>query len=216
MIEACSRAEAGTASDRHFIYIFSRRRRPVVPRSPTSGEAGVVGPRTWTSKGLSMLRYAGVQLFLKPLPAKAAPQARLLVLPRDSVVCVRPASAHYRAQRGKVIADLRATAIDRDSEQQLAARASVSSSRFPVIHYDRWVADPATELDRTCSILEVDPFVPECRARRVSTSPDIVPPREDVRRRLLDRYAANVTGLVNSHPQSDLDLWPDFWEMAHR
>ena len=158
------------------------------------------------------------QPWVPALLAEAAPQARLLVLLRDPVERLRSGLAHHRAYRGKVTADVWATAIDRGFyEQQLAAWASwFSPAQFLVLQYERCVADPATELARTYRFLELDPFVPEGLARRVSASRDVAPLSDDVRRRLVALYAADVTSLAKNHPQLDLDLWPDFSEMAHR
>ena len=72
------------------------------------------------------------------------------------------------------------------------------------------MSDPAGELARTYRFLGLDPFEPEGRDRRVSATKHRAPLPEDVRRRLVDLYAADVTALAKNHPDLELDRWPNF------
>jgi hypothetical protein len=146
------------------------------------------------------------------LLAQAAPEARLLVLLRDPVERLRSGLSHHRAQRGRVTPEVWADAIDRGFyDRQLAGWASwFPPGRFLVLQYERCVADPVGELSRTFRFLDLDPFVPDGLSRRVSASRDQVSLPEDVRRRLVNLYTADVTALAKNHPWLELDRWPNF------
>jgi hypothetical protein len=146
------------------------------------------------------------------LMSQAAPKARLLVLLRDPVERLRSGLAHHRAQRGKVTAEVWADAVDRGFyDSQLRRWDSVfAADRVLVLQYERCMADPAGELARTYRFLGLDPFVPEGLIHRVSASKDRAPLPEDVRRRLVDLYAADVTALAKNYPDLEVDRWPNF------
>jgi hypothetical protein len=146
------------------------------------------------------------------LLVQAAPEARLLVLLRDPVERLRSGLSHHRAQRGRVTAEIWTDAVDRGFyDQQLAAWASVfPPDRFLVLQYERCVADPAGELARTYRFMDLDPFVPEGLSRQVSATREQIPLSEDVRRRLVNLYTADVTALAKNHPEVELDRWPNF------
>ena len=111
-----------------------------------------------------------------------------------------------------------ADAVDRGFyDRQLAGWASwFPPDRFLVLQYERCVADPVGELSRTFRFLDLDPFVPDGLSRRVSASRDQVSLPEDVRRRLVDLYTADVTALAKNHPGLELDRWPNFDAVVSR
>jgi Sulfotransferase family len=146
------------------------------------------------------------------LLAQAAPEARLLVLLRDPVERLCSGLSHHQAQRGRFTAEVWADAVDRGFyDRQLAGWASwFPPDRFLVLQYERCVADPVGQLSRTFRFLDLDPFVPDGLSRRVSVSRDKLSLPEDVRRRLVDLYAADVIALAKNHPGLELDRWPNF------
>ena len=152
------------------------------------------------------------------LMADAAPEARLLVLLRDPVERLRSGLAHHRAQRGRVTAEVWADAVDRGFyDRELGRWASAyPAGQVLVLQYERCTADPAAELARTYRFLGLDPFVPDGLERRVSATKDRASLPEDVRRRLIDLYAADVTALAKNYPDLDLELWPDFAAAVNR
>ena len=146
------------------------------------------------------------------LLARAAPEARLLVLLRDPIERLRSGLSHHRAQRGRVTAEVWADAVDRGFyDQQLAGWASFfPPDRILLLQYETCVADPAGELARTYRFLGLDPFVPEGLSRRVSATTRTVPLPHDVRERLVDLYTADVSALAKNHPELELRRWPNF------
>jgi hypothetical protein len=156
--------------------------------------------------------------WVSALLAQAAPEARLLVLLRDPVERLRSGLSHHRAQRGRLTTEVWADAVDRGFyDRQLAAWSSwFSPDRFLVLQYERCVADPAGELARTYRFLGLDPFVPDGLSHRVSASRDQVSLDDDVRRRLVELYTADVTALAKNHPEIELDRWPNFDAVVDR
>jgi hypothetical protein len=84
-----------------------------------------------------------------------------------------------------------------------------------VLQFERCVADPSTQLDRTLHHLGLDR--PPNMAAEVGRPPtvDTRPPlEEDVRNQLVELYAPDVAALVARVPDLDLTRWPNFAYLA--
>jgi hypothetical protein len=151
-----------------------------------------------------------------PLLRRAAPNARLLVLLRDPV-------ARYRS----AIARLERKAIERGT-RVLLPQVNDAAWRgfyfeqlrrvfelFPreqvlVLQFERCVADPVAEMERTCRFLGMDPpdefpgrLMEHKQADR--QTPGLSPV---VSSELAERYREDSTRLSELCPEIDLSLWP--------
>jgi hypothetical protein len=151
-----------------------------------------------------------------PLLRRAAPDARLLVMLRDPV-------ARYRS----AIARLQRLAEER-GDRVLMAQVSDATWRgfyfqqlrrvfelFPrdqvlVLQFERCVADPVGEMERTCRFLGMDP--PEKQPERLMehkqagrAKPELTPAVMD---ELAERYYYDAVSLAELCPEIDLSLWP--------
>jgi hypothetical protein len=150
--------------------------------------------------------------WVPPLLARAAPQARLLVLLRDPVDRFCSGLAHYyRDGRGSSVDPIQ-IAIARGFYHETLCHwlAYFSPEQVMVLQYERCVADPIGELGRTYRFLGLDPFVPPELRARVNTTENTLEMDEDARRRLADLYAADVAALFARFPDLDPSLWPNF------
>jgi hypothetical protein len=149
------------------------------------------------------------QSWVPPLLAKAAPDARLLVLVRDPVERFRSGLAHHGRHTGRLIADVYADAVVRGLYGRWLEHwlEHFPSDRILVLQYEHCVADPAGQIERTYRFLGLSPFTPPDLRRRVSASAELVPLGTDARRRLADFYAADVRLLSALTPELDLNLW---------
>ena len=150
--------------------------------------------------------------WVPPLLARAAPEARVLVLLRDPVERFRSGLSFRLAQGAHDAEAVRADAVRHGwygrHLRELAAH--VDPARILVLLYERCATDPAGELARTYAFLGLDPFVPDDVRREVNTSGVKVTLHEDARRRLAELYAPDVALLADDHPELDLGLWPNF------
>ncbi len=205
-------ARAGVHKERHFFDRFGLR--PFGP-ADVDDYHGWFPRRPGTLAGEWTPDYLHLP-WVAPLLAAAAPDARLLVLLRDPVERMRSGLAHHKAQRGAVTADVWADAVARGFyDQELAGWMPwFSPGQLLVLQYERCVADPAGQLARTYRFLGLDPHLPDGIAHRVSPSRDVLPLPDDVRRRLVELYASDVTALSKNYPELDLDLWPEFRDVV--
>jgi hypothetical protein len=157
--------------------------------------------------------------WVPPLLKRAAPDARLLVLLRDPVERFRSGLAHDEragmARDGRVIADaVQRGFYHRALEEWLA---HFDAEQLLVLQFERCVADPSTQLDRTLHHLGLDrarSMVPEvARPPTVDPRP---PLEEDVRSQLVELYAPDVAALAARVPDIDLAQWPNFAYLATR
>ena len=146
------------------------------------------------------------------LLAKAAPQTRLLALLRDPVERFRSGLAHQRRDRGRLTVEAYQDAVARGlyHDGLLRWTAYFPPEQILLLQYERCLADPAGELDRTYAFLGLDPFVHEGIGRRINTTARSIDLEADVRRRLVDLYEPDVRALSREFPSLDLRLWPNF------
>jgi hypothetical protein len=148
------------------------------------------------------------------LLARAAPEARLLVVLRDPVERLCSGLAHQWRNGAPRGAATTTDAIARGFYFQSLSRwwAHVDPERLLVLQYERCVKDPAAEIARTYDFLGLDrTYVPAGLDRRVSgTGADRFVPSEELRRRMVDVYQPDVHALVRHVPDLDLELWPNF------
>ena len=195
--------------ERHFFGRFAlepfdasevERYRAWFPRPP----GAVTGE--WTPDYMS-------QPWTAPLLAEAAPGTRLLVLLRDPVERFLSGVAHDGLRGGSRAGAVVSEAFDRG---RYAAALEPWAGHFPaerllVLQYERCVADPAHELERTWRFLGLPAAaVPDDLRRPVSPSEQKPALSADARRRLAELYAPDVEQLVARYPEIDLRLWPNF------
>jgi hypothetical protein len=153
-----------------------------------------------------------------PLLRQAAPDARILVMLRDPVdrYLSGIARAHHQATEEGGAINLVATgdALARShyGEQLERVFDHFPRERVLVLQFERAVAAPREELERTHRFLGLEP--PPEPPRQLfqqrsgaGTKPDL--PGE-LRAELVARLAADVALLARLCPELDLGLWPDF------
>jgi hypothetical protein len=162
------------------------------------------------------------QPWVAPMLAEAAPEARLIVLLRDPVeryasglgLLERSGALKGEVGAGEIgIREHRITeAIERGryASQLDWFLLSFPPERLLVLQYERCVADPQGQVDRTFAFLGLPshavPAEEVRRARKRSTTRPPVPPEL---RELLGRfYAADVRRLLELAPDLDPGLWP--------
>lgn len=150
--------------------------------------------------------------WVPPLLAEAAPRSRLLVLLRDPVERFRSGVAHHRAHRGALTTEVYADALERGYYGRSLAlwTRHFDPEQVLVLQYERCVADPLAELDRTYRFLGLAPFEPADVVRRVNDRRVDVELAADARHRLTELYAPDVAALAAGTGQIDLSLWPNF------
>jgi len=154
------------------------------------------------------------QPWVPPLLARAAPDARLLVMVRDPVERFVSGLAHSRLVAGSHLGTVVAEAVDRGFYAAALDRWSgpLEAGRVLVLQYERCVADPAGELARTYRFLGLDDTFRPVGLRRASspTLQEKVVLDDDARQRLVELYAPDVGALRMLVPDLDLGLWPNF------
>ena len=146
-----------------------------------------------------------------PLLARAAPDARILVLLRDPVD--RYVSAIGGDERNRRRSPRRASeAFERGLYHSQLARLveHVGRERLLVLQYERCRSSPREELSRTYAFLGLDPErVPDVLARKTNASP---PGAVDIPTNLLQTvraaYRADSEALFAEFPELDPTLWP--------
>ena len=162
------------------------------------------------------------QPWVAPMLARAAPEARLIVLMRDPVE--RYASGLGLLQRagalkGEIGAGeigLREHRITEAIERgRYAAQLTWWLERYPreqllLLQYERCVADAQEQLTRTFGFLGLPDHHASraeiARTRKKSGSRPDVP--AEMRQLLAEHYTADVAHLMELEPSLDLELWP--------
>jgi hypothetical protein len=162
------------------------------------------------------------QPWVAPMLAHAAPGARLIVLMRDPVE--RYASGlglleRSGALKGEIGAGEIGVREHRIAEAMERGRYAgqlewylrlYPRDRFLLLQYERCVADPQGQLDRTFAFLGLPPHAVSAeeiaRERKKSSSRPVVPP--EIRALLRDYYAPDIERLRQLAPDLDLSLWP--------
>jgi len=150
--------------------------------------------------------------WVPPLLAQAAPRARLLALVRDPVERFRAGLAHQRRDRGRLTVEAYQDAVNRGFYHDALLRwtAYFPPEQILVLQYERCVADPVGQLDRTFRFLGLEPFVPDGIRKRVNRTTHALQVDEDARRRLVELYKPDALALSTRFPDIELDLWPNF------
>lgn len=146
-----------------------------------------------------------------PLIARAAPDARLLVLLRDPVERYQSGLAHDLARHAPQNPLVATAHVDRgDYAAQLRHLFEhVQRERVLVLQYERCQADTHAQLARTFEFLGLEAFDPPDLDRRVNVTTAPKPPLPDhLRDALVRRYRADLPALADLVPDLDPDLWP--------
>ena len=158
------------------------------------------------------------QPWAAPLVARAAPEARLLVLLRHPVDRFVSGLAHAErdgtTHGGEVVTDafgrgLYAAALD-------PWLRSFARERVLVLQYERCRDDPAGELARTYRFLGLDDGFRPPGLTQPAGAPSGPRPAlaGDARERLVELYRPDVARLSALAPDLDLGLWPGFGPVA--
>ena len=161
----------------------------------------------WSADGLS---YP----WIAPLLARAAPEARVLVLVRDPVDLVADRVAATSGTRAPHGGSNLADAVDRGfaGSQVARLREVFPPEAVRVLQYERCVADGAGALSATAAFLDVAAptaaFLPRPADGVTPSAGALLDPTARARLRAL--YAADVDRLAGLVPDLDLDLWTTF------
>jgi hypothetical protein len=155
------------------------------------------------------------------LLAKAAPDARLLVLLRDPIERYLSGLQHdagLAREHGAPMSELAPLeAFMRGFYHAKLTRflTYFDRSQLLVLQYERCVAEPAGELRRTFEFLELEDvgFQPDVEAHphRQPQKPAL---DENARESYVEAYHDDVLALKRDFPQIDLSLWPNFAHLA--
>ena len=174
-------------------------------------EAGVTGE--WTPGYL-------IDFWTPGLLARAAPEARILILLRDPLERFRSGLSHQ-------LATSRAPLVHRDIQGAFGRGLYAPQLRrvleaFPaeqvfIGQYEACRADPAGQLARTFAFLGLAPCELDQTAFQSEVNPTTGPrfdPSPTLRRALLDGYAPDLEQLPGLVPGLDLSLWPTARELG--
>jgi hypothetical protein len=160
-------------------------------------------------------RYA-YDAWTPPLLARAAPEAKLLLLVSDPIDRYRVRLARF-LEKGHSYDPVRFM-TDMTNRGRYLAQIERLTHWFPadrvlVLQYEKCRADPAAEYARTLRFLGVrDDYVP-----RALGEPDAVDPAPlwpDLDAALHAEFDGHVKALANAVPEIDLALWPNFASLA--
>ena len=158
------------------------------------------------------------QPWAAPLLRASAPSTRLLLMVRDPVERFVSGVAHEAPGPGSNLGTVLADAVQRGFYAAGLSPwvACFDTDQLLVLQYERCVADPRGQLERTWRFLGVDPSLASTlpAARLVEpVSPTLVAKRalsDEARRRLRALYAEDVSELLGRFPEIDAALWPNF------
>ena len=153
---------------------------------------------------------------------EAAPDARLLVMLRDPVERYRSALAFVQRRAVEREGLLRSASLREAMwrgfyhEQLRRVLELYPRKQVLVLQYERCVAEPIAEMERTCRFLGLRSRrrPPERLVARVGPAQASSPLGEAARRELKALYREEVRRLVELVPGIDLSLWPNFRELA--
>ena len=155
-----------------------------------------------------------IDFWTPDLIARAAPDARILVLLRDPVDRFRSGLTHTDDATTVTLSHRDAAgAFGRGLYSQQLRRLfeAITRERVLVLQYERCRADPAGELARTFAFLGLAdvPLDPAAFEREVNpTTARKVELGRGLREALLDGYAVDLAQLRSMAPELDLSLWP--------
>jgi hypothetical protein len=160
--------------------------------------------------------------WIPKLLARAAPEAKLLMLVRDPVERLQSGLQHngrLSREQGMPLsrlAPVEAFARGLYHAQLEGILAHFDRSQVLVLQYERCSREPLLELRRTLEFIGVtDPaFAPA----DLDAKPNFQPAKggldPDVRESYVRAYREDVVALASAFPQIDLRLWPNFADLA--
>ncbi len=155
-----------------------------------------------------------------PLIARAAPDAKLLIMFRDPVERFRSGVPHRLGQRpDHRLEAVTADAIERGkyATQLRRVLACHDASKLLILQYEKCVADPAAQYRRTLTFLGVDPdHVHDgfTRQRGTTQAAKKKPLWDDLMAGLRAVMEPEVAALAELAPEIDVALWPNFAHLA--
>jgi hypothetical protein len=159
--------------------------------------------------------------WIPPLLARAAPQARLLMIVRDPVerlISGLALDAAVAGRRGMPLsrhAPLEAFARGLYHAELSLLQRHFDRSRLLMLQYERCAAEPEAELRRTFAFLGLREDAPitglEAHPRRRDEKPRFDPA---TRAAYFEAYREDVERLAEDFPELDLSLWPNFAHLA--
>ena len=174
-------------------------------------EGGVTGE--WTPGYL-------IDFWTPALIARAAPEARILILLRDPLDRFGSALTHQLSVSREVLTqrDIQGTFQRGIYAPQLRrVLAAFPAEQVFVGQYEACRAEPAAQLARTYAFLGLAPFEPARSTLRGEVNPTTgrrFEPGDALRRSLLDGYAPDLEQLRELVPGLDLSLWPTARELG--
>ncbi len=155
-----------------------------------------------------------IDFWAPELIARAAPDARILVLLRDPVERLRSGLTHQLATSREPLRhrDIQG-AFQRGmyAPQLRRVLAAFSPEQLWVGQYEACRADPGRELARTYAFLGLSPYVPDGRVFRGEVNPTTGEKFElsgALHSALLEGYASDMAEVAALLPDLDLALWP--------
>lgn len=155
-----------------------------------------------------------------PLIRRAAPDARLLVMFRDPIERYRSGvPKEQTVDPGRPVDAIVADAIERGryASQLERLRAGHPGAEILILQYEKCVADPVGQYQRTLRFLGADPdHVPRDveRPRGKSQAPSKKPLWPDIVEALTTTLEPEVRRLAAIAPEVDVSLWPNFAHVA--
>jgi hypothetical protein len=154
------------------------------------------------------------QFWVPPLLARAAPDAKVLVMLRDPVERYRSALQHVATRGGHVDNTHAVEAFARGlyGQQLSLLRASIPDDRLLALQYEQCVRDPQGQLDRTYEFVGLAPgFRPPALNRTINSARGRSQPlATETRAALVEGYRDDVEALTEAWPELDRSLWPNF------
>jgi hypothetical protein len=158
-------------------------------------------------------RYA-YDAWTPPLLARAAPEAKLLLLVSDPIERYRLRLARHLA-RGRSYDPVRFM-TDMTNRGRYLAQLERLTRWFPrervlVLQYERCRADPLAEYARTLRFLGLsDDHVPRALRKPAPAAPERAPLWPDLDDSLHAEFDGHVKAFADAVPEVDLSLWPNF------
>ena len=159
--------------------------------------------------------------WIPALLARAAPEAKILMLVRDPVERLASGLQHNGRQSREHgmpmsrLAPVEAFARGLYKVQMDGVLAHFARSQVLLLQYERCSLEPLQELRRTFEFIGVDPeFVPpdlDAKPNSQPRKPELDP---ETREAYARAYREDVLALASAFPQIDLRLWPNFAELA--
>jgi hypothetical protein len=146
------------------------------------------------------------------LLARAAPEAKLLVILRDPVERFRSGLSFRLSMGASDTGAIVADAVRQGFYARCLRRflAYFAPEQLLVLQYERCAADPSAQLAVTYRFLGLTDHHPDDLRRPINVSGAKLSLDPEAHRRLVDLYAPDVDELVSLFPDVDRSLWPNF------